>query len=136
MNKSVAKEVEDAPVDEGSKVNLIQNDEENVSSPAKEPSNDPVDEQIQKIDIQSIVGSVVAPTEHDGEQDNEAIEKAMTEMRAGQNNLIDGDQMNQADQLTNYKKDENEMDIDKNDMLSEGQEAINIAPGLEEDADI
>ena len=136
MNKSVAKEVEDAPVDEGSKVNLIQNDEENVSSPAKEPSNDPVDEQIQKIDIQSIVGSVVAPTEHDGEQDNEAIEIAMTEMRAGQNNLIDGDQMNQADQLTNYKKDENEMDIDKNDMLSEGQEAINIAPGLEEDADI
>ena len=39
----------------------------------------------------------MAPTEHDGEQDNEAIEKAMTEMRAGQNNLIDGDQVNNAD---------------------------------------
>ena len=44
MNKSVAQEVQDAAVEEGSKVNLIQKDDENMSSPAKEPSNDPVDE--------------------------------------------------------------------------------------------
>ena len=29
-----------------------------------------------------------------------------------------------------------DIDIDKDDQLSEGQEAINVAPGLEEDADI
>ena len=62
--------------------------------------------------MQSVVGSVVAPTDH-GENDAEAFEKAMTEMRAGSNkDLIDGDQPN-VDQFTNYKKEENDMEIDK-----------------------
>lgn len=62
----------------------------------------------------------------------------MTEMRGGtQQELIDGDQINDVDQYTNYKKEDNANNIDKDiDDLSEGQEAINIAPGLEEDADI
>ena len=61
-------------------------------------------------------------------------------MRGGGSNqeLIDGDQINNVDQYTNYKKDGADIEIDKdlmNDQLSEGQEAINVAPGLEEDAD-
>lgn len=118
MNKSVAQEaqeVDDAAVEEGSKVNLIQDEGEAISSPAKEPSQDPVDDQIQKIDIASVVGSVDAPTEREGQQDDQAVEKAMTEMRAGQNNLIDGDQVNKADQLTNYKQEENDLELDKDD---------------------
>ena len=86
--------------------------------------------------MQSVVGSVVAPTEQ-AENEGEAFEKAMTELRAGSNKeLIDGDQPN-VDQFTNYKKEDNEMEIDKEEeQLSEGQEAINVAPGLDEEADI
>ena len=69
--------------------------------------------------MESVVGSVAAPNEN--VENAEAFEKAMTEMRAGSNkDLIDGDQPN-VDQFTNYKKEENDFEIDKEeDQLSEG----------------
>lgn len=61
----------------------------------------------------------------------------MTQKKDNSNQeLIDGDHLNKVDQYTNYKKDNDELtDHDLNDKLSEGQEAINFAPDLDENAE-